>query len=237
MRFRPALLVMLGVVFFSACHHKRVTLTREPIRGSSPQQYVIRADPPTVVVKQPPFTVTWKVPEGGEPWLIQFADKSPCKDPIIQSGRAQSCEIAKDSWDPTYVYKYYAIADGAISADPAIAHDTRMDSRTNSKAVTLFCLDFTSGSPASCQNGDPPQPGKAVSPLNVSPQDDVYFKLKSGATINIAKDACDQGASISSQVGICTISRNAGSCGSPSCTYPYKLNNSGNEYSIVVAKP
>lgn len=251
MQAKPTLLVaFLAASLTTACYHKTVKMALD----CSNLPCLVKACPdPVKVSGHGKFTVKWKSPTPGA-WLIDFPDGTPCEGgDLIQSGRVSSCVI--DACNMKKDFKYYAASAGHMSADPAIAHDTaRVQNgcpsslrRANIPAptppapttkITFFCLDVTSGSPKSCNNGENPKPGDPADPLpNVSAQDLINFQMTSGATVTIDHGACDDGDSFSSAQPICRISKTAGQCSPPGayCAYNYRVSSpKGGPFQIQV---
>lgn len=191
-------------------------------------------------------TVQWKAP-AKTPWLVAFKGDPPCEGgALITSGGTQSCVVNVCDMAPSGKdYKYVAASGGAQSQDPGISHGTNRRRKCpprpatpptpplshglaqGASGLTIFCLDVTSGTPAYCNNGDPPMsPNQKTDPLqNVAAGKFIYFKMNAGMSVTFAKETpCKEGNNIG-QTSYCTIIPPAAGCtgGESYCSYSYNV--------------
>jgi len=213
---------VFAAVFATGCGYK---VTIKVNNGA------VTADPDPLNITQNSGTtkVTWKFP-ASSPWLVQFLDDTPCGSVhILQNSGTKTCTIDVGALSKPS-YKYYALSGPYISGDPQIYHmpttgqgASTASTAPASKAPTVTCLDLTSGSPTDCKGGT-----TIISPVMVSPGDDIYWQPNNGWQITIDMGVCGEGGTvtkITSDDAYCSVSKTAAAS-----SYKYTVMLNGKTY-------
>jgi hypothetical protein len=180
------------------------------------------------------FTVNWQAPSSTHFLHVQFDPPDfPCVRSSVASrafitatGNQAECVLDVKTMKLNYYYKYFVLADAKASEDPGIGHTTGKGAvkfPVGGQEVALFCLDLSNGSPAPCNNGDPPKTSGDANPLKVSPLNNIYFQAASNWSVAVDAGICEQTQISASSQPYCTIRQNA----TPS-THNYQVTVNGN---------
>ncbi len=228
--------VTCAALVATACHSRTVHIATTCTSGASVVcSATAKDDPLTLGDKDKDSHGNVKVKwTSSSTWLVHFKADTPCTGAVhvLEHGRVEECIINIDQAfkDPTHMYKYSASVE-AVSSDPAIVHDTGgplhpPKARVTNAQSALFCLDMSTGSPQSCNNGQRPNGSDSPNPLQVSAGDDIYWKLNSSSTITMDTGTCELSDSITSASPYCTV-KTAGSCSGTGSFCSYTVSSNG----------